>query len=77
MLTAHQIARALGVSKGRVYRALTRPYQLPYINNSVRSRGGQERLYTIGVLLPRLKQTFSLTTEQISSLFKEGGYHAC
>ncbi len=76
MLTAHQIARALGVSKGRVYRALTRPYPLPFITSHLQAKvGGQERLYEIGVLLPRLKLLFSPSQDQIKSLFREGGYN--
>ncbi|GAA6198691.1 hypothetical protein NBRC116598_41360 [Pseudophaeobacter arcticus] len=76
MLSAHQIARALGVSKGRVYRALSRPYPLPYIIiGSSAKAGGQERHYTIGVLLPRLKATFGISRDQTKGLFAEGGYN--
>ncbi|SFL57545.1 hypothetical protein SAMN04488042_101736 [Shimia aestuarii] len=76
MLTASKVARALGVSKGRVYRALSRPYPLPYITiASAAKAGGQERHYTIGVLLPRLKATFGISPEQTKALFVEGGYN--
>lgn len=76
MLTAFNIARALGVSKGRVYRALSRPYPLPYIIiGSSAKAGGQERHYTLGVLLPRLKATFGISRDQTQALFSEGGYY--
>ncbi len=77
MLTACQIARALGVTKGRVYRALSRPYPLPYITASLHTKaGGQQRYYAIGVILPRLKMAFDITPEQIKVLIREGPYNA-
>ncbi len=76
MLTASQIARALGVTKGRVYRALSRPYPLPYMNSPYPVRpGGQERLYSISVLLPRLKEVFAPEPDLIKALFREGGHN--
>ncbi len=77
MLTATKIARVLGVSRGRVYRALSRPYPLPFITvTSSAKAGGQERHYAISVLLPRLKAAFGILPDQTKALFEEGGYNA-
>lgn len=76
MLTVLQTARALGVSTGRIYRALSRPYPLPYIIASTPAKaGGQERHYSISVLLPRLKSAFAVSPKQVKALFREGSYN--
>lgn len=76
MLTALHIAAATEVSLGRVYRALSKPFPLPFILAPAPKKGGAcERLYTIGVVLPRIKEAFSPTPEQIKKLFVAGGYH--
>ncbi|RBW58439.1 hypothetical protein DS909_05595 [Phaeobacter gallaeciensis] len=76
MVTACQIAAALEVSTGRVYRALSKPFPLPFtLAPATRKGGACKRRYTIGVVLPRIKEFFGPTPEQIKKLFEAGGYH--
>lgn len=76
MLTASNIAAAMGVSKGRIYRALSKPYPLSFIlSPTSRNGGASERLYQIGIVLPRIKSEFFPTDEQIKKLFIYGGYN--
>jgi len=76
MLTASNIAAAMEVSKGRIYRALSTPFPLPFILTPASEKGGaSERLYSIGVVLPRIKDAFKPESDQIKKLFKYGGYN--
>lgn len=76
MVTASHIAAALGVSIGRVYRSLSKPFPLPYTFAPAPKKGGAcERQYTIGVVLPRIKDVFRPTPNQIKRLFQVGGYN--
>ncbi|UWQ57271.1 hypothetical protein K3722_12120 [Leisingera caerulea] len=76
MVSACHIAAALEVSKGRVYRALSKPFPLPFsLAPAPRKGGACERLYTIGAVLPRIKEVFEPSAEQIKKLFEVGGYN--
>lgn len=75
MLTARNIAAALGVNTGRIYRALGHPFALPHVLSPAPAQGGRrERRYSIGTVLPRLKAHFELTPEVLRALLERGGY---
>lgn len=75
MLTTHQIGEALGISYHAARRLLTRPFPLPFVlANAQRQGGGRERLYSIGVVLPRVKDAGFTDTPTIHALFKKGAY---
>jgi len=76
MLTASQIAAAMTVSLGRVYRARSKSFSLLFALAPARRKGGAtSRMYSISVILPRIKHALYPTPKQIKKVFELGGYN--
>ncbi len=75
MLTSSAIAEAMGMGRGRIYRALSRPHPLPYIKKkSPPKGGGQTKFYTIGNVIARMRAHFgSLDSITVAKLYELGG----